>query len=88
MSLDSAKGTGLSGVYHLYQHSIKRLRLEDEELRTLVQVWKRGRAAARAWQHDWRDGSWKQAHQGSTPEIKKIIIGTFLVNHHPWALSS
>ena len=63
----------------------------------MFKVWKRGRAAARAWQHDWRDGSWKQAYQGPTPEIKNhhwsfpcqsSSLGTFIIiknatdNHH------
>ena len=55
--------------------------------RTSVQVWERGGAAARAWQHDWRDGSWQQAHQGPVPEIEtfimKFIFVTFLVIHDP-----
>ena len=35
------------------------------EIETLFKVWKRGRAAARTWQYDWRDGARQQTHQGS-----------------------
>ena len=53
-----------------------------EELRTLVQVWKRGGAAACAWQHDWRDGSRQQAYQGQAPTDETfVIIQTFNYNH-------
>ena len=53
------------------------------------QIWQRGRAAACTWQHDWRDGTWQQTHQGEGAvtilkfdDLKKEISSLF--SRFPW----